>query len=125
MPNVSAFDQMLAFAGSKIAHMSEELKKHSSVPLSQTEYKAMATELKKNQKSLSQMLKSQKAPELDQQLLAGIMSYINQIKKSTTIPQNNGGRRSQQTIFWDTLTDFQELLKNLRHLKKESSLSSK
>jgi hypothetical protein len=124
MPNVSAFDQKLAFAGSKIAHMSEELKKHSSLPLSQTEYKAMTAELKKNQKSLSQMLQSQKAPELDRQLLAGIMSYINQIKKSTNIPQKiNGTRRSQQTIFWDALTDFQELLKNLRNMKKQESLT--
>lgn len=126
MSSLSSFDQMLTYASSKIAQMSEEFERHHD-KLPQSELKTMTDQLKKTHKTLTQAMQGKEVPEYDQSLLKSIISFINKIKKNTTAPEEVGARRSQKVIFLDALTDFQSLLKDLQKKKKSgsSSLASK
>ena len=98
--------------------MSEEFAKHHD-KLSSSELKTMTTELKKSKKSLSDLFTKDIYPEFDTKLLSSIMTYINKIKRSTTISKVETGRKTQQVNFLEALTDFQSLLKTLKKQKKE------
>jgi len=121
---MNSLDQMLTFAGSKIAYMSEEFEKHHD-KLPYADFKTVATELKKTKQNLAHVLNSNDFPKFDHKLLSSILSYINKIKKSAPKELEKGKRRSPQIMFLDELSDFQGVLKILKKKSASSTLNSK
>lgn len=120
---MTSLDQMLSYAGSKIAQMSKEFEKHRD-SLIVEDFKTMTKELKKTKKNLSSVLGSQDIPQFDQSLLSSLLSYISKIKKSAPKEPNPGTRRSQRMIFLDELVELQGVLKILQTRSKEGPASS-
>lgn len=136
---MTSLDQMLSYAGGKIAHMSDEFLKHKD-KLPFEDIKTMTKELKKTKQNLSQVLGRDDIPKFDKKLISSILSYIDKIKK--TAPQEQaadkrnktkkstpqeaaaGKRRSQKVIFLDELVELQGVLKILRSKSKSPSTSS-
>jgi hypothetical protein len=114
---MTSLDQMLSSTGSKIAQMSEEFEKHrEKLPF---DFKTMAKELKKTKQNLSQVLGREKVLLFDDRLLSSILSYIEDIKKTTPKDEKVRVRRSQKVIFLDELIELQGVLTILQSKKKK------
>jgi hypothetical protein len=118
---MDSLDQMLSYAGSKIADMSEEFEKHQDA-LPREDFKTMAKELRKTKERLVQVLKSNDFPKYDHKLLSTILLYINKIKKNKP-KEIEIKNRSHKVVFLDELNELQGILKIIK--KKQSPASSK